>query len=86
MNRVAIVGGVLLLACLARTEAAAPPAKPATPEELHTRIKAVQAPRVAWREIAWRSCLLEGLRESRARKKPVLLWVFIDRPIDDARC
>ena len=39
-----------------------------------------------WREIAWKSCLLEGLKESRAQKKPVLLWVFIDRPIDDARC
>ena len=42
--------------------------------------------RVAWREIAWKSCLLEGLKESRAKNKPALLWVFIDRPIDDARC
>ena len=40
----------------------------------------------AWREIAWKSCLLEGLKESREKKKPVLLWVFIDRPTDDARC
>jgi hypothetical protein len=30
--------------------------------------------------------LLEGLKESRAKNKPALLWVFIDRPIDDARC
>jgi hypothetical protein len=87
MNRAAVVGtAVLLLAGLARIEAAAPPAKPATPEQLLSQIKALQAPRVAWREIAWKSCLLEGLRESRAKKKPILLWVFIDRPIDDARC
>jgi hypothetical protein len=43
-------------------------------------------PKPAWREIAWKSCLLEGLKESRAQNKPALLWVFIDRPIDDARC
>ena len=47
---------------------------------------ALKAARVAWREIAWKSCLLEGLKESRAKNKPALLWVFIDRPIDDARC
>ncbi len=60
--------------------------KPATLEALMTEIEALKAPKVAWREIAWKSCLLEGLKESREKKKPVLLWVFIDRPIDDARC
>ena len=60
--------------------------KPATPDALQAEIKALKAPKVAWREIAWKSCLLEGLKESRAKKKPALLWVFIDRPIDDARC
>jgi hypothetical protein len=30
--------------------------------------------------------LLQGLNESRTQNKPALLWVFIDRPIDDARC
>ena len=60
--------------------------KPATPEVLKAEIEALKAPKVAWREIAWKSCLLEGLKESREKKKPVLLWVFIDRPIDDARC
>jgi hypothetical protein len=53
---------------------------------LKAEIDALRAPRVAWREIAWKSCLLEGLAESRAKNKPVLLWIFIDRPIDDARC
>ena len=60
--------------------------KPATPEALKTEIETLKAAKVAWREIAWKSCLLEGLKESREKKKPVLLWVFIDRPIDDARC
>ena len=76
-----------LLAAGARAQTAAPPAKePLTPEALKAQIEALKAPKVAWREIAWKSCLLEGLRESRANKKPVLLWVFIDRPVDDARC
>jgi hypothetical protein len=50
------------------------------------RIEALRAKKPAWREIAWRSCLLEGLREAREQKKPAILWVFIDRPVDDARC
>ena len=60
--------------------------KAATPEALEAEIEALKAAKVAWREIAWKSCLLEGLKESREKKKPVLLWVFIDRPTDDARC
>jgi hypothetical protein len=60
--------------------------KPATPEVLKAEIEALKSSKVAWREIAWKSCLLEGLKESRAKNKPALLWVFIDRPIDDARC
>ena len=60
--------------------------KPATPEALRAKVEAMKAAKVAWREIAWKSCLLEGLRESRAHNKPALLWIFIDRPVDDARC
>ena len=60
--------------------------KPVTPEALQKEIDALKSSKVAWREIAWKSCLLEGLKESRAQNKPALLWVFIDRPIDDARC
>lgn len=60
--------------------------KPATPEALKAEIEALKAAKPAWREIAWKSCLLEGLKESRAKNKPALLWVFIDRPVDDARC
>jgi len=60
--------------------------KPATAEALKAEIEALKAAKVAWRGIAWKSCLLEGLKESRAKNKPALLWIFIDRPIDDARC
>jgi len=60
--------------------------KPVTLDALQAEINALKVPKVAWREIDWKSCLLEGLRESRAKNKPALLWVFIDRPIDDERC
>ncbi len=60
--------------------------KPVTLDALQAEINALKAPKVAWREIEWKSCLLEGLREARAKNKPALLWVFIDRPIDDERC
>ena len=55
-------------------------------EDLKAQIESLRAAKVAWREIAWKTCLLDGLREARAQKKPVLLWIFIDRPSDDARC
>ncbi len=57
-----------------------------TPAELQKKIEALRPAKVAWREIAWKTCLLDGLCEARAQKKPLLLWVFIDRPCDDARC
>jgi hypothetical protein len=77
---------VLLFAGIAWTEPFASQAKKATTATLKAEIDALKAPRAPWREIQWKSCLLEGLVESRASKKPVLLWVFIDRPTDDARC
>jgi hypothetical protein len=58
----------------------------AEPAKLQKEIESLRAAKVAWREIAWKTCLLDGLREARAQKKPVLLWIFIDRPCDDARC
>ena len=88
MRRLAIVGSVaLLFAAIASAQEASSPARRArAPEALQAEIEALKAPKVAWREIAWKSCLLEGLKESRAKNKPALLWVFIDRPTDDARC
>lgn len=62
-------------------------AKPAaTLESLKAEVESMKASNVAWRQIAWKSCLLDGLKEARATGKPALLWVFIDRPIDDERC
>lgn len=57
-----------------------------TPQMLRAEIEALKAPHVAWRQIQWKSCLLDGIRESRAQKKPIMLWIFIDRPTDDERC
>jgi hypothetical protein len=83
----AAAGLVMATVLVARAEEPAKPARKAgTPEALLAEIDSLKSPKVAWREIAWKSCLLEGLNESRAKNKPVLLWVFIDRPIDDARC
>src|SRR5439155_4690321 len=57
-----------------------------TPETLQANIESLRPAQVAWREIPWKTCLLEGLKESREKGKPVLLWIFIDRPTDDGRC
>ncbi len=88
MKRLAVVGSVLVLVAAIAWAQDERPTKAAsiTPDALKAQIEALKASKVAWRAIAWKSCLLEGLKESRAQNKPVLLWVFIDRPIDDARC
>jgi hypothetical protein len=88
MIRVTAVG--IVVALLAGAVCAGEPLTPKdvadSPESLKTEIEALKAVKVEWRAIAWKSCLLEGLKESREQNKPVLLWIFIDRPIDDARC
>ena len=87
MQRVTVSAGVLVFVSLVCALAAGQDSKKAaTPEALKADIEALKAAKVAWRAIAWKSCLLEGLKESRAKNKPALLWVFIDRPIDDPRC
>jgi hypothetical protein len=78
--------GLLSAVVASHAQQASPAQRATTAEALQTEIAALKAPKVAWREIAWKNCLLEGLKESRAQNKPALLWVFIDRPIDDARC
>jgi hypothetical protein len=77
--------GVLAVTMLA-ARADEPAKKSDTPEALKSEIEALKGTKVAWREISWKSCLLDGLKQSRAENKPALLWIFIDRPIDDARC
>ena len=48
---------------------------PATPAALKAEIEALMPAKIAWREIQWKTCLLEAFAESRAKKKPVFLWV-----------
>jgi hypothetical protein len=88
MKSTAAVASVVVLLAASAWARQERPAQPPliTPGALKAEIEALKSPQVAWRAIAWKSCLLEGLRESRARHKPALLWVFIDRPSDDARC
>ena len=88
MNQVTVAACVALLSAgIAWPQDTTNPVhKVPTLESLKSDIVALKAANVIWREIAWKSCLLEGLRESRAKNKPALLWVFIDRPVDDARC
>lgn len=54
--------------------------------KFQAEVQSLRAPDVAWRAIPWKSCLLDGLKASRETMKPILLWVFIDRPVDDERC
>lgn len=61
-------------------------AEESTPAALRAKVETLRVENVAWRAIPWKSCLLEGLTQVRAEGKPALLWVFIDRPVDDARC
>ena len=84
MKRLIVIGIVAVL--FASSASGQDLRQPATPEALKAEIEALKVAKVAWREIAWKSCLLDGLKEARAQKKPILLWVFIDRPCDDARC
>jgi len=88
VNRLLLSTGVMVLLALASSAQGPDKSlkKVLTPESLSAEIEALKPGKVAWREIAWESCLLKGLKESRERNKPVLLWVFIDRPCDDARC
>ena len=53
---------------------------------MRTTIDGLRVPDVAWRKIAWKTCLLDGLAEAQRTKRPIMLWCQIDRPIDDTRC
>jgi hypothetical protein len=57
-----------------------------SPEALEEELSALEPPRLVWREINWRSCLLDGIREARAQKKPILLWAFINSDPAEERC
>ena len=57
-----------------------------SPIEVEQQIAAMKKKDVAWRKIPWKTCLLEGLAAAKKQNKPIMLWIFIDRPIDDERC
>ena len=63
-----------------------PEKKAASPEALKAEIEALKPAQLAWREIQWRTCLLEGLKEAREKKKPILLWVVGPGEALDGRC
>ena len=87
MRKLALIGSVLLCAGIAWAQEATSPAKKATtPEALQAEIESLTPAKIAWREIQWKTCLLEGLKESRAKKKPVLLWVIGPGEALDGRC
>jgi hypothetical protein len=58
----------------------------ASPEALKAEIEALHPAQLAWREIQWKTCLLEGLKEAREKKKPILLWVVGPGDALDGRC
>jgi len=86
MIRLAALAGIAISGALSADEPSRPAANNATIESLKAELDALKPAKLAWREIQWKSCLLDGLKESRASHKPMLLWIFIDRPADDARC
>ncbi len=77
MIRVTAVGTVVALLASAAWagDSPTPKAVAKSPEALKAEIEALMPAKIAWREIQWKTCLLEAFAESRAKKKPVLLWV-----------
>ena len=88
MRKLAIMGSVaLLFAGIAwAQEVTSPAQKATTPEALQAEIEGLRPAKIAWREIQWKTCLLEGLKESREKNKPVLLWMVGPGEALDGRC
>ena len=87
MNSVRSLMGFSVLAVLAGGLPAAPGADGEQgAKDLLAKIESLKVADVAWRQIPWKTCLLDGLIEARRSHKPLMLWVFIDRPKDDTRC
>jgi hypothetical protein len=61
------------------------PADRKTVAALQAEVEALRPAKLAWREIAWKNCPLEALKEARERRRPVLAWVFLGHPADE-RC
>lgn len=76
----------VVLAASCGTALRAQDSPPADEAALRARIAEITVADVAWRQIPWKTCLLDGLATAQREKKPVLYWCQIDRPIDDTRC
>ena len=87
MKRVTLAVSLFLLAGMVSAQQAVSPTKKAlTLEALQAEIESLRPAKLAWREIPWRSCLLEGLREARAKQRPVVLWAFGNGNPSEERC
>ncbi len=62
------------------------PNRTMTAAALQAEMDSWRPAKLSWREIPWRPCLLAGLAEARAQKKPVILWAFINSSPTDERC
>ncbi|MCI0417579.1 hypothetical protein L0222_32840 [bacterium] len=60
--------------------------KAVTPELLKAQIEALKPAKLTWREIAWKACLMEGLKESREKQRPIILWAFGNGDPKEERC
>ena len=87
--------GLLIVAAAVRAQAPNHAAKDdrgagdravSSPDSLNAEIEGLRPAKIAWREIQWKTCLLEGLKESREKKKPVLLWVVGPGENLEGRC
>ena len=83
---VLLVASIISSSVLFAQEQADKTLRPLTLGKLRLDVESLRAPEVPWRKVRWESCLIAGLAESKKSKKPLILWIFIDRPIDDARC
>ena len=85
MKKETLFLSALLVGAALAGQTASAAAQNETPEALKKKIEAMKPAKHVWREIPWKTCLLEGLKEARERNKPVLLWVFIHNP-NEERC
>jgi hypothetical protein len=82
---VTIGAAVIATAGASRLVAARASGEGTTPAAMQAEIEALKPKKLAWREIAWRNCPLEALKEAREKRKPVIAWVFLGNPADE-RC
>ncbi len=56
-----------------------------TPESVKSQIDELRPAKLAWADIAWKTCPLEAMAEARRSKRPIITWVFLGNPGDE-RC